>query len=523
RHTQPRRIDVVGLGPAGPEYVTQSARDLMTGAERLFIRTTRHPAAVLAPGAQSFDDYYEHEDTFDGVYRAIVTDLVEAARTGPVVYAVPGSPLVAERTVTLLRAEGAVVGGDVAVIVHPALSFLDLAYARLGVDPLAEGVRLVDGESFATDAAGMRGPLLVGQCWSRAVLSGIKLATDPSPGTTVTVLQHLGLPDEAVWELPWEELDRSFEPDHLTSLWIRELGAPVAGELARLDELVHTLRERCPWDREQTHGSLSRHLLEESYEVLEAIDGLVAVDADATASPEQVEHAVAHLEEELGDLLFQVYFHAALAAEDGRFSLADVARGVHDKLVSRHPHVFGDVVVDSPDQVANNWEALKKVEKGRASVTDGIPKAMPALALAAKLQRKALTVDFNLPDRMKEAAAIGGGLDRLLHEAPAVEGMAGEQRGNGTHGREKLEHSQPSDKAHADPSDVDAVVLLESPAEPSDEEAVSVTEAEVGDLLFSMVSVARQLGVDPETALRARSVAFRQQVAEHEQDGAIPG
>ena len=465
------RIDVVGLGPAGPDLITESTRDLVARADRLFVRTTRHPSAVLAAGARSFDHHYEHEDTFDAVYRAIVADLVEAARAGPVVYAVPGSPLVAERTVTLLRADPAVVAGEVALVVHPALSFLDLAYGRLGIDPLAAGVRLVDGESFATGAAGLRGPLLVAQCWSKAILSEVKLATDPPAGTTVTVLHHLGLPDEAVRELPWEELDRAVEPDHLTSLWIPELAAPVAVELARLDELVHTLRERCPWDREQTHGSLSRHLLEESYEVLEAIDGLVAVEGDASASAERVERAVAHLEEELGDLLYQVYFHATLAAEEGRFSLADVARGVHDKLVARHPHVFGDTVANSPDQVATNWEASKLLEKGRASVTEGIPAALPALALAAKLQRKALTVGIDLPDRRLEATEIAAGLDRLLQLA--------------------------------------------------DEPSVPATgpdrEPEVGDLLFSLVSVARQLGVDPETALRARSVAFRQEVARHEQ------
>ena len=198
----------------------------------------------------------------------------------------------------------------------------------------------------------------------------------------------------------------------------------MAVELARLDELVHTLRERCPWDREQTHGSLSRHLLEESYEVLEAIDGLVAVEGDASASADQVERAVAHLEEELGDLLYQVYFHATLAAEEGRFSLADVARGVHDKLVARHPHVFGDTVANSPDQVATNWEASKLAEKGRASVTEGIPAALPALALAAKLQRKALTVGIDLPDRRLEATEIAAGLDRLLERADELSAPA---------------------------------------------------------------------------------------------------
>jgi uncharacterized protein YabN with tetrapyrrole methylase and pyrophosphatase domain len=241
-------------------------------------------------------------------------------------------------------------------------------------------------------------------------------------------------------------------------------------------------------------------LLEESYEVLEAIDGLVAVDADATVPPVQVEHAVAHLEEELGDLLFQVYFHATLAAEDGRFSLADVARGVHDKLVSRHPHVFGDTVADSPDQVASNWEALKKVEKGRASVTEGIPKAMPALALAAKLQRKALTVGIDLAFVPAEAEGIVNGLDRLLHEAPAEKAATGEQGRSGTDER-------------AEPGQV----------EPSDEEALSAIEPQVGDLLFSVVNLARQLGVDSETALRARAVAFRQQVAGHEKGGEVPG
>src|SRR5213079_2455750 len=150
------------------------------------------------------------------------------------------------------------------------------------------------------------------------------------------------------------DLDRDIEPDHLTSLYLPALAPPVASEVARFAELVATLRLRCPWDREQTHQSLTRHLLEETYEVLEAIESL----------PEGVHH----LEEELGDLLFQIVFHAALAAEEGAFTLADVARGIHDKLVHRHPHVFGDVAAHSADQVLANWEQIKQAEKGRASV-----------------------------------------------------------------------------------------------------------------------------------------------------------
>jgi tetrapyrrole methylase family protein/MazG family protein len=464
------RIDIVGLGPAGPELITDETLKLIDGAGTVFLRTSRHPAAAAFPTLPSFDDRYESEPTFDAVYRAIVSELLAAARRqGSVVYAVPGSPTVAERTVGLLREDPAVTSGEVTVVVHPALSFLDVAFAQLGIDPVVSGVRMVDAESFASSAAGERGPLLVAQCWSPALLSEIKLSADPPPGAMVTVLYHLGLDDERVWEVGWDDLDRSFEPDHLTSLWIGTLGAPVATELMRLDELVHTLREQCPWDHEQTHGSLARHLLEESHEVLEAIDNLTAVDAklgagggvgggDAGVAPEAEEQAVTHLEEELGDLLFQVYFHAALAAESGRFTLADVARGVHDKLVSRHPHVFGDLTGATQDQIATNWETLKKAEKNRTSITEGIPAAMPALALMAKLQRKGVALGMELPGRGDEAGHLAEAAARLAENADA-------------------DH-----------------------------------DAEIGDLLFSLVNLARAMGVDPESALRMRAAAFRASV-----------
>ena len=473
------RIDVVGLGPAGPELITAGTLDLIGRADAVFLRTERHPSAAGIGGARSFDHHYEDADTFEDVYRAIVDDLLAASREDGgrrVAYAVPGSPTVAERTVALLRTHPAVTAGEVTVSVHPSVSFLDLAFERLGVDPVTVGVRLVDGETFAVDAAGERGPLLVAQCWSPSVLSDIKLSVESSPALPVTVLHHLGLADEVVREVAWDELDRSVTPDHLTSLWIPQLEAPVAAELMRLDELVHILRRRCPWDRVQTHGSLARHLLEESYEVLEAIDDLSAVegtDPDPVADPEAEERAVAHLEEELGDLLFQVYFHATLAAEAGRFTLADVARGVHDKLVSRHPHVFGDVTADTPEAVATSWEARKLVEKGRTSVTEGIPAALPSLALAAKLQRKALAVGMVLPGVADEASRLAQGVAALGDPGRTTEGAADGEGG-----------------AAADAADI-------------------------GELLFGLVHVARTLGVDPETALRARATTFRRSVEAH--------
>ena len=456
------KVTVVGLGPAGPELVPEATRMALAAAQRSFLRTRRHPAAsVVGDDVESFDELYDRAEDFESLYGDIVERLVDAATAAPeakVVYAVPGSPLVAERTVALLRADP-----RVAVEVVPAPSFLDLVWDRLGVDPLAAGVRLVDAAEFAVRAAGDSGPLLVAQCHSRQLLSELKLATDDvSPvgtGPTVVLLHHLGLPDEQVLTVDWAEIDRTIEPDHLTSVWIPSLAAPVAAELVRLEAMVRVLRQRCPWDRAQTHGSLGRHLLEEAYEALDAIEVFAAAEPDVPAP------LVDHLEEELGDLLFQVVLHAALAAEEGRFTLADVARTVHDKLVGRHPHVFGDAVADTPEEVAARWEKLKRAEKGRSSVTDGIPAALPALALAAKLQRKAESLSFALPDARSRR-------DQLVTaiEALSVEG--------------------------ADSSGE----TLEAPA----------AEAEqVGEALFSLADLARRLGVDPETALRAYARRFR--------------
>ena len=375
-----------------------------------YLRTARHPSAGVVGEATTFDDLYETAETFDEVYDGIVAALVAAAEEhGEVLYAVPGAPTVAESSVERLRADG-----RVEVELLPALSFLDLAWARLGVDPLDAGVRLVDGHRFGIEAAGERGPLLVAQCDHRDVLSDIKLALEDGEAT-VTVLQRLGLPDEHVVTLPIHDLDREVEPDHLTSVWIPQLAAPVAGEVAAFAEVVARLRRDCPWDREQDHHSLRRHLLEESYEVLEAIDHL---DVDAGEGFDE-------LEEELGDLLFQIVFHATLAAEEGRFTLADVARGISEKLIGRHPHVFGDVEVTSAAELAETWEQNKVKEKGRASVMEGIPATLPALLYALKVQKKARASGVEWRDLVTAEVAdavgdIGLRLLTLVDEAAAA-------------------------------------------------------------------------------------------------------
>lgn len=443
------RVVVVGLGPAGPDLVTRDTAALLAGDAPVWLRTSRHPAAVLVPDAPTFDEVYERADTFADVYAEITDRLIAlAGEHGEVVYAVPGSPRVLERTVDLLATRAA--AGEVELDVRPALSFLDLAWVRLGIDPLEVGVRLVDGHRFATEAAGERGPLLVAHCHNRRVLSDIKLAVEDPPVEPVLVVQRLGLPDEAVTAVAWADLDRSVEPDHLTSLYVPALGAPVAAELVAFAELVRTLREQCPWDREQTHVTLSRHALEEAYEVVEAItewaavaegsdDGSGAASLDGAGDDDHLDRladAEEHLADELGDLLFQVVFHATLGAERGTFTLADVARSIHDKLVRRHPHVFAGAPAD--DLVAT-WEQIKKAETGRDSVMDGLTDALPSLLWAHKVLRKA------------EAAG------------------------------------HPWAPETADPDDL-------------------------GDQLLALVAVARARDVDPETALRTAAARIRDQV-----------
>jgi tetrapyrrole methylase family protein/MazG family protein len=289
------------------------------------------------------------------------------------------------------------------------------------------------------------------------VLSDIKLAVDGATGDEpVTILQALGTPHERIVETTWSELDRTITADHLTSLWIPHLATPVGAEYVRFHQLTRVLREQCPWDIEQTHDSLIPHLLEETYEVVDAIH---ALDVDDPSTDED-------LIEELGDLLYQIEFHATIAEQEGRFTIADVASGIHDKLVRRHPHVFGELVGEDlgTTEVLANWDDIKRAEKSRTSVFDGIPRSMPALAYAAKVGAKASKVGFDWPD-------VTGAFPKIAEETAEL--------------FDTLDHT------------IDQVVGTEE------------THGELGDLLFAVVNVARHLGVDPELALRAATDKFR--------------
>ena len=449
-------VTVVGLGPGPVGLVTQETIEAISSSTTRFVRTTRHPSATLVGSAVSFDDEYERHDTFAEVYAAIAARVADAAlKDGSALYAVPGSPGVLEDGVRRLLADE-----RLEVRVLSAVSFLDLAWLRLGIDPVDAGVRLVDAHRFAESAANSAGPFLVAQCHADWVLSEIKLAHESARGDErVTVLHHLGLADERVLETTWDDLDRlershGLVVDHLTSLYVPQLAEPVAGEMARLHALARTLREQCPWDREQTHASLVRYLIEETYEV---VDALNALDDDDPSTDEA-------LIEELGDLLYQIEFHTTIAEQQGRFSLADVARTTHEKLVRRHPHVFGDVQATNAGDVVTTWDEIKRAERAAKIVDDapdffaGVSRAAPSLSLAQKLQKRAAEVGFDWPDVHGASAKLDEEIGELRVAAQS-----------------------------GDPA---------------------VVRMELGDVLFSVVNVARKLGLDAETALRDAADKF---------------
>jgi tetrapyrrole methylase family protein/MazG family protein len=443
-------VTVVGLGPGGDEHVTAETLAAIERIPHRYLRTSRHPSAHLVGAATSFDEVYETAERFEDVYEEIVERLVAGAvEHGEVLYAVPGSPLVLERTVPLLRADARI---DCTVL--PALSFLDVAWARLGIDPVEGGVRLVDGHAFARAAGGAHGPLLIAHTHANWVLSDIKLAVEQADGSEqVTILQRLGTADERVVATTWAELDRTVEADHLTCVYVPHLAHPVADHYVRFHELARTLRERCPWDREQTHKSLAPYLVEEAFEL---VDALEALDPEDPASD-------THVIEELGDLLYHVEFHAAIAEQDGRFSIVDIVDGVHDKLVRRHPHVFGDVEAHDADTVEANWDDIKRGEKHRQSIFDGVATSQPALAYAQQLQRKAAKVGFDWD-------GVDGPLDKVAEELGEV-------------------------RAAIATGDDDEVA------------------AELGDLLFAVVNAARHTGADAELVLRRAAAKFRTRFA----------
>ena len=503
-------LTIVGLGPGAAGHLSLETLQLLE-ENIVILRTEIHPtvAELKSRGISyiSCDSFYEKEETFEDVYDKIAAFVLKQAKEKNVVYAVPGSPLVAERTVVLLRDRAGAQG--IPLKIKPAMSFLDLAYVDLGIDPI-EGLRIIDAQDFEALADAGRYPLMITQVYNQMVASDMKLSLmDALPDETeVWFLRNLGLEDEECRKIALFEIDRQPEIDHLTSVFIprqpqelllsvlkpaeeeneasepsdaleeiigiteeslsEAVVADASGHWKRfplllrktefdirpLADVMQALREPggCPWDREQDFATIRANLIEECYEFLEAVD-----DKD-----------VHGMTEELGDILMQVAFHARMAEEKGLFTLQDVIDCVTDKLIERHPHVFGTVQVANSDEALKNWDAIKLKEKPeRKRILDGIYKGLPSLLRANKVQRKVAKVGFDW-----------------------------------------TELEPVKNKVMEEWKEFNDAVAKGNPDE---------MEKELGDLYFSLVNFARHLGVESETALNRCNNRFMERF-EHVED-----
>ncbi len=456
-------ITVVGLGPGDPDLLTIAARRALEAAPLVYLRTQRHPTVALlddwGKAYQAYDALYDRQEDFDTLYEEIVADLVAKSAEGPVCYAVPGHPLVAESTVQRLLKRD-----DAQVVILPGLSGVEATYALLGVDP-THGLQLLDALALDDVRVNPTIGALVVQVYNKRVAGQTKLTLmrfwpDDHP---VTIVRAASVPGaEFAVTVPLYEIDRRTDIDHLTSLYLPP-GPPVG--LERLRAIVDRLRSPggCPWDIEQTHASLRRFILEEAYETVEAID----------------EGDDAMMAEELGDLLLQVFLQSRIAEEREAFDLDEVAENISDKLVFRHPHVFGDVTVADSEEVLKNWDQLKAAEKEAAGIAQasrlGQVPPMAALMYAEKIMGRAAKAGFDWPT-LDEAVGKIEEEWAELREALATGDQDGAFR-------------------------------------------------ELGDFMYALVNVARRLKVDPEDALRqaarrfmARFHAMEAIVTEREQD-----
>ncbi len=462
-------ITIMGLGPGSWDDLTIQARALLTRAAQektpVYFRTLVHP--TVEPLKQdlpdlhiaSFDDFYDESDDWEKLYQSITNTVCDLAERQPMIYAVPGHPLLGESSVQLILKQARQRGLSTRIV--SGLSFLEPVCAALELDPFTLGAHIIDATELASlgheEIAGRiipTTPLLIVQVYNRRVASAVKIALgecypDEWP---VKLVRAAGVDsDEVVVEMPLYELDRNNLANHLCTLYVPPRGTM---EALRLPETLRyiTMRLRrepdgCPWDREQTHQSLTRYVIEETYEVVEALE----------------ENDMEGLAEELGDLLLQVYLHAEIAHQEGDFAIGDVFEHVNAKLIRRHPHVFGTVEVENAGQVVQNWEAIKKQEKlaaGKdvesASVLDGVPLASPALILAQEYQKRAARTGFEFSN-LQEV------LDKLSEEL-----------------QELREASTPEHQ-----------------------------KEEMGDLLFIVAKVARMLKIDAEEALREANRKFK--------------
>lgn len=464
-------ITMAGLGPGDPAMLSLAAVEALLKSGCIWLRTEVHPVVgwLKEKGIHfnSFDYIYREAEDFQEVYSRIAREVIGMARERDVLYALPGHPLVAEETSRLIIDFAAREGIQVKIV--PGVSFLDALVAVLQTDPAA-GLHIVDGLRLDSQRPDPEVGTVVIQAYSRMVMSDIKLSLmehypDDHPVAAVTAA---GVPgQERVDRCPLHDLDKLETVNHLTSVYVPPLSEGGNSRRCRfpMDPLVDVMArlrsdQGCPWDREQDHLTLRQYLLEEVYEVIEALD----------------RQDMYNICEELGDLLLQIAFHAQIASERGQFDINDVVSAITQKMVRRHPHVFGDVRVEGSADVIVNWTAIKEKEKpdrkGKG-LFDSVPGNLPALMKAQSIQAQAAKVGFDWPD-------YKGALEKVYEELNelqlAISGGSGEEREN-----------------------------------------------EAGDLLFAAVNLARQLKIDAEVALTKTTGKFQERFRYIEEKAAEAG
>lgn len=454
-----RVISVTGLGPGDFDRIPGPVQNiLLDPARTVVVRTRHHPAAEQLAAQRKVvfcDDLYESRDSFESVYTAIAERVIATGQAGDVVYAVPGSPFVGEFAVRELLKTSS----EVEVI--PAESFVDAVLTEVSYDPLDRGLQILNGHSLP-DPLILDKPTIVGHLDRPEVLAEVaaSLARVLPEAAPLTVLVGIGASDGAVVETTADEVD----PDlagFRTSIFVDSEPGGLIGAV----QAMRVLRAECPWDREQTHQTLIKYLVEESNELIDAVGRLPADGVDWVA--------YSAVEDELGDVLLNVLFHAVIAREAGVFDIDDVGEVLRQKLIRRHPHVFGGVEVDSAAEVKANWDQIKSEEKGERplSVLDGIPSGMSGLHRASKVQNRAAKVGFDWSDAAEVLPTVRGEVDEL-----------------------------------------EAVI--------ADRER---SDSELGDVLFSIVNLARHLGLDPELSLRRATDRFERRFRHMEDVGPLAG
>ncbi|QQE79412.1 nucleoside triphosphate pyrophosphohydrolase [Alicyclobacillus sp. SO9] len=385
-------IYVVGLGPGDLSGLPMGTYQRLHSGLPLYFRTGIHPAVdgLKAEGLvfNSFDVLYEQGEEFEQIYDEMAEKLLDAAvHKGDIVYAVPGHPLMAEQSVqNLVRKTEE--RADIDVQIGFGQSFFDAVCTKLKIDPI-EGLLLVDGTQISADQLRADKHLLIAQVYHPVVASEVKLTLmELFPDDySVTVVRAAGVSGmERVEQVPLFELDRVDFIDHLTTVYVPPAASTdvLSGELWYTAGLVSRLRapDGCPWDREQTHKSLRKYMLEEAYEVVHAID---------SENPEE-------LAKELGDVLLQILLHAEIASEFGDFTLREVFSSLGKKLIHRHPHVFGGVKAATAEEAEGYWMAAKRDETAEAEaegVLNSVKWAAPNWQIARELQEKAAEVGFD--------------------------------------------------------------------------------------------------------------------------------